>query len=329
MSLDVQHPLVLVLLALAVLPWVRSVARPLSYPWLAPVPPDPWSRATAVLLRALSSAAIVALVLGLAGLQRPDVAVERVGRGAEIVLLLDRSRSMDQPFADAVRTNIFQGSDRPKRRIAREVLAAFAAGRGQDLFGMAVFSTHPMPVLDLTRHQAIVQAAIEASDVGRGLAETDVGRALLETLRYFEERAYAGSRIILLVSDGGAHIDPFTREMIAELMKRHRVTLYWIYIRSFRSPGLGLDGAELAETVPEHFLHKFFLNMGTPYRAYEAGNPEHLQRAIEDVSRLENLPLTYSEILPAEDLAPRCYLAALVLVVALAALRSLEVAQWR
>ena len=40
-----------------------------------------------------------ALLFALAGPHRPEYHVERVGQSAEIVLLLDRSRSMDQGFA--------------------------------------------------------------------------------------------------------------------------------------------------------------------------------------------------------------------------------------
>jgi len=36
--------------------------------------------------------------------------------------------------------------------------------------------------------------------------------------------------------------------------------------------------------VPEVFLHRFFGSMGTPYRAYEAEDPESLQKAIADVT---------------------------------------------
>jgi hypothetical protein len=43
--------------------------------------------------------ALAALVFALAGPYRPETTVERVGQGAEIVLVLDRSRSMDQGFA--------------------------------------------------------------------------------------------------------------------------------------------------------------------------------------------------------------------------------------
>ena len=42
----------------------------------------------------------------------------------------------------------------------------------------------------------------------------------------------------MLVSDGGDRLDPVARERIAELARKYRVAIYWIYIRSANSPGL-------------------------------------------------------------------------------------------
>lgn len=334
MSVQVVHPWVLVLLPLALLPLLRSAQRPLTYSWLRQMPKDRLSQVLAWLVRIAAVAAIAAIVLGLAGLQRPAAAVERIGRGAEIVLLLDRSRSMDEAFAGRTRMDTVMGTTvrRSKRHVAREVLSEFAARRGQDLFGMVVFSTFPMRVLDFTQHQETIQAAIRASDIGRGLGETDIGAALETALSYFTDRAYTGSRIIMLVSDGGAQITSAVRERIAEQMQRRRAALYWIYIRSPRSPGLLPEaeiGEEIADTVPEHFLHKFFLSMNTPYRAYQAENPEELARAMEDVGRLASMPIHLTELVPPRDLSRWCYATALPLVLLLVMAKAMELRAWR
>lgn len=330
-SLD--HPWALLLLPAALLPLFCSGQSALIYSRLALVPRDPISSVLAVTLRLLGSLAIAATVLGLAGLYRPEELVERVGRGAEIVLLLDRSRSMDQAFITRGDMGNFTDTRREaKGRLARRALAEFAAQRRQDRFGMIVFSTLPIRVLDFTPKQEVIQAAIAAGEVGRGLGETDIGRGLEAALGLFDNRPYAGSRIILMVSDGGAHIEPDQRERIMRLMRRQRVALYWIYIRSFRSPGLMADRSappENAETVPEYFLHRFFTGMGTPYRAYEAENPEDLKRAIADVDRLESLPITYVDSLPRRDLVQHCFGTALVATLLLLVAALLELRAWR
>jgi mxaC protein len=135
----------------------------------------------------------------------------------------------------------------------------------------------------------------------------------------------------VLVSDGGARLDPETGSEIQSLFKRFRVSLYWIYLRSFGSPGIVADGElapAVAETVPEHFLHKFFLGLPTPYRAYEAEDPQALKHAINDIGRLERFPIRYSEVLPRRDLSRWAYAVALVLTLVLLAAKSLEIRRW-
>ena len=83
------------------------------------------------------------------------------------------------------------------------------------------------------------------------------------------------------------------------------------------------------DTVPEYFLHRFFQGLGTPYRAFEADNPEALQAAIAEVNRLENLPITYLDTLPRRDLAPWCHAAALACVLLLLGASALEIRTWR
>jgi mxaC protein len=86
---------------------------------------------------------------------------------------------------------------------------------------------------------------------------------------------------------------------------------------------------DVAATVPEHFLHEFFGRMGTPYRAYEAEDPEALQRAISDLSRVESFPIRYYEAAPRQDLSQACFGAALALALLLAAAASVELRRWR
>ena len=83
-----------------------------------------------------------------------------------------------------------------------------------------------------------------------------------------------------------------------------------------------------ADAVPEYFLHRFFESLGTPYRAYEADNPEALQRAIADVDRLENLPITYPDTVPRRDYAQACWAAALGAVLALLGASLARMARW-
>jgi mxaC protein len=346
MSFD--NPWVLWLLPLALLPLLAPAGPALANGWVAIAPHDRASEAIGWALRAAASVALAALVVALAGPYRPEYSVERVGQGAEIVLVLDRSRSMDQGFAPGRAPAAAGGAMTPEKldyyfsqaparlrdskgKVARQLLAEFTAQRPDDRFALIVFSTLPIRVLDFTQKADLIQAAIAAGNVGRGLSETDIGLALQAALELFEGRPYAGSRLILLVSDGGDRLDPDMRERLQRLTRKQRVGIYWLYLRSANTPGLTLeadDSAAAAESVPEIMLHRFFGSLETPYRAYEASDAQALEHAIADVNRLEKLPITYNDLVPRRELAPWGHALALLAVLLLLGARVVEIRQW-
>jgi mxaC protein len=345
--MNFDEPFWLLLLPLALLPLRAPAGAALASAWPAMLARDAPSQVLQWALRAAAVVALAALVIGVAGPYRPEVQVERIGRGAEIVLVLDRSRSMDQGFAGARTATAVTGTGpealdfysklraaearESKGKVARQLLSEFVQQRPDDRFGMVVFSTLPIRVLGFTQKPEVIQAAIDAGNIGRGLSETNIGLALQSALGFFEDRPYTGSRIVLLVSDGGDRLDADARERITKLARQLRVAFYWIYLRSPRSPGLMLGQAQSAaeaDSVPEYFLHRFFDSLQVPYRAYEADNPEALQAAIADMNRLENQPISYFDTLPRRDLSAWAYGAALAAVLLLLAAQLVEIRRW-
>ncbi len=346
MSLD--HPWLLWLLPLALLPLIARHDRAMSNTWALLQPPDRLSGLLDWALRSVGALALAALIIGLAGPYRPEYTVERVGTGAEIVLALDRSHSMDQGFAgsrparsepkgtgpEAIEyyTSLAPGRLRnSKGKVARQLLSEFAARRPDDRIAMIVFSTLPVPVLAFTQKQEAIQAAIAAADIGRGLSETNIGLALQSALSLFRDRPYTGSRIVMLVSDGGDRLDTDAKERVTYLARKYRVAIYWIYLRSGNSPGLMLEAGEAqqnVDAVPEYALNQFLGSIGTAYHAYEAGNSESLQEALDSVSRLENLPIAYQDTLPRRDGWPLCVGVALGCVLLLLAANLVEIRRW-
>ena len=337
-TLDMVHGWVLALLPLAVLPVLRPLSAAVRLSWIGLVTVDPFSRWLDRTLRAIGVLAIVSLVLAAGGLHRPAYEVERIGHGAHMVLLVDRSTSMDRPFAvrkvaDAGSVGRHRGSHRSKGEVARELLSKLVAERRNDRFGMVVFSTFPIPVLRPTDHHEVVHASIAAGNTGRGLAETNIGAGLEQALQYFEGQPYTGARIIVLVSDGAGEIGRAPRLRIAHRMRRLRVSLYWIYIRSARGPAIfdsaeSSGGAEPMEMTPERALHEFFSQMGGAYRAYTAESPEDLERAIADVNRLQNLPVRYRETIGRRDLSAMCLAVAVAGLAVLVAAKLVERSSW-
>ena len=334
MTLDVVHGWVLALLVLAAMPLLRPLAASIQHSSVGLVPADPASRRIERAIRAVGVLAVVSLVLAASGLHRPAYEVERIGHGAHMVLLVDRSTSMDRPFAvtNAAGTSATRGR-RSKGEVARELLSKFVAERRNDRFGMVVFSTFPIPILRPTDHHEVVHSAIAAGDAGRGLAETDIGAGLEQALRYFEGKPYTGARIVVLVSDGAGEITRTPRLRIAHAMRRLRVSLYWIYIRSARGPVIfdpaeSTGGVAAMEMTPERALHEFFSGMGGAYRAYTAESPDDLERAIADVNRLQNLPVRYRETIGRRDLTPACLAVAVASLLVLVAAKLAERSSW-
>ncbi|MDY6948819.1 MAG: vWA domain-containing protein, partial [Pseudomonadota bacterium] len=277
--------------------------------------------------------ALASLVVALAQPGRPETHVQRVGEGAEILVLLDRSRSMDDTMLPSnwrtLDPNVLlYHRGRQKSEVARDLLSKFVAQRPEDRFSLMYFSNRPMSVVPFTEHVEVMQAGIAAGGTGRGIADTEVGRALRAAIEAFDDRAYSGSRIIMLVSDGGAHLDAATSDGIRAGLARNRIALYWLYLRSYNSARLDSQDARW-ENAPEMALHRFFQTLHTPYRAYEAEVPEDLAKAVADVGRQQNLPLEFSERIPRQDYSRHFIALAAGGCLGLLLLRSLMVRSFR
>lgn len=307
MSLAFTAPWLLAGLGLALLPLTNAGIRPTPYAWLEILPADPLSGLIATALRLCAVAALTALILGLAGLHRTEQSRERIGHGANIVLLLDRSNSMDNTFAGKAP----DGSEESKATAARRLLSDFSQQRPHDLFGIAAYSTAPLFVLPLTANKSALQAAINATATP-ALAYTHVSKGLAMALDFFAQPNLTGSRIVLLVSDGAAAIDPDSELRLRQYFKQQQIRLYWLFLRTANSPGIFDLPQEArddnAQAMPERHLHLFFSSLGIPYQAYQAENPDAMRQAIADINRLEHAPLHYRERIPQQDLSGLCYL---------------------
>lgn len=297
----VDRPAVLALLLLALLPLLATPLRRGGVPAITVVPDDRLSLVIGAALRLAGMIAILALVLGIAGLHRREQSIEREGTGAHLVLLFDRSSSMDNSFADRAPT----GDQESKSAAAKRLLTDFVARRPYDRIAVAAFSTSPMPVLPLTDHHGVVDAAIAAID-RPGLAFTDVGRGLALAFSYFDNDADESSRAVLLVSDGAALIDRRVQEALRDAVARTPVHLYWLFLRSRGSKGIfevPPAGEDTPQANPERHLHLFLQSLGMPYRAFEATSPEAVGQAIAEIDRQETRPIRYFERVPRRDLA--------------------------
>ena len=331
MNIAVLYPWVLFLLVLCAVPLFTHDAAVVRFSTLALIPDDRISTLVAMSLRLVRCASLALVAIGLSGPYLPEKEIERIGEGAQIVLLLDRSRSMDQPFGgQPFRNPLITGDAEAMGAVARRLLSQFVADRRNDKYGMLVFSTEPIQVLPLTDKTDIIRAAIDAGNIGRGLSETDVGAGIIDAIRFFEGQPYTGSRLIMLVSDGGARLDQATRIHIADMLQRYRVALYWVYIRSRLSPGLvrSSAGDERDDIAPARVLHEYFETLETPYRVFDAEDPSALAAAIAEVNELQSLPIRYVDVIPRKKIANWCYAGGMALIAMLLFVRRLEIRRW-
>jgi mxaC protein len=320
-SFDFVQPWLLLLLPFALLPLLRRQRDSLGFSHVAWLPRDRVGQVAGWLWRVCAVLMLASGIIALAGPGRSQMQATHIGQGAEILVLMDRSRSMDDRMMpsdwrsiDPLSRLAHLSRGPEKAAVARELLSKFVVQRPDDRFSLMYFSTRPLSVVPFTQHDEVVQAGISAAATGRGLSNTDVGRALLAGINEFEPREYSGSRIILLVSDGGTFMTDNVQRQIRSGLLRNRISLYWIHLKSYNSPAL--DSQEPgSDHAPEVVLHRFFLTLRTPYRLYEAEVQEDLAKAVADVGRQQNFPLEYVEQFPRAD-----YSRALIVVAMLACL---------
>lgn len=173
-AIDFAQPWALLLLPLAALPLLRRRRDTLLFPTLDWLPRDRAGRIAGFAWRALAVLALAGIVLALAGPGTPESTVTRTGRGAEIMILMDRSRSMDARMKPSdwrtidPHSLLYQVESRgePKSAVARDLLSKFVEQRPDDRFALMFFSAGPMNVVPFTQHDAVVQAGIKAGGLG-------------------------------------------------------------------------------------------------------------------------------------------------------------------
>lgn len=318
---------ILFLLPLALLPLLLERTHSRSYSWVALLPRDRLSDLTGLLLKILAVLALLFIILGMAGPHTAAQQVERVGEGAQIVLTIDRSASMDDPFSGSM---ISGRAGESKSAAARRLITDFVNQRKNDMFGMVTFSNSAMYVMPLTQSREAILAAIDAAG-GPGLFQTNIGSGLTSALGMFDRTPDSGSRAVVLLSDGAGRMGANAQQKIRDWMDRMHVTLYWIVLRQ---PGaISIFDEEFKpkedEPLPPSIeLNMYFKTFRTPYQAYEADDPQSLALAIEDINRKEKKPIRYMEQIPGRDYTTHCFAIAALLIALLLGIKLIEVRTW-
>jgi mxaC protein len=323
------HPLVLWLLPIALLPILLERTHTRSYSWVEMLPHDTLSDLIGILLKILASISIACIVVGLANPHTLEEKVERIGIGAQIGLVLDRSASMDDPFSGGVASG---NVGETKSAAASRLMTAFVKARENDMIGIITFSNSAMYVLPLSESREAVLAAIKATS-GNALFQTNIGAGLTSAIGLFKDVPDSGSRAIILISDGAGRMDGVVQQKLKAWLNQFNITLYWIVLR--QPGGISIfdpkyENWKEIELPPVQIeLHNFFKTLDTPFQAYEADDPKSLEAAIFDINKKEKKPITYHEKIPGKNFTQLFYLIAALMIALLLGVKYLENRTWR
>ena len=324
--MNFTYPIFLFLIPLALLPLLLSNPNKNNYSWNEMLPVDSLSKIIGFLLKVLSSIIILLIVLVLSQPTSDQRMVEKIGEGAQIGLVLDRSASMDDPFS---------GSDdkagETKSGAASRLIINFFESRTDDMVGVITFSNSAMYVLPLTQNKEAIKAAVNAT-AGNALFQTNIGAGLTSSAALFSGIADTGSRAIILLSDGAGRIDAPTQQKIKDWFSRFQIGLYWIVLR--QPGGISIFDENFVprdeeQLPPQIELYEFFKTFRSPFKAYEAEDPKSLELAIQDINLKEKKPITYTERLPGKNYSFGLLLTAMGLASLLLCLKILEVKSFK
>jgi len=317
----------LFLLPLALLPLLLERTHSRTYSWVDLLPRDRLSDLVGLLLKTLAVLALLFIVLGMAGPHTAAQKVERIGEGAQLVLTIDRSASMDDPFSGST---VSGRAGESKSAAARRLITDFVNQRKNDMFGMVTFSNSAMYVMPLTQSREAILAAVDAAG-GPGLFQTNIGSGLTSAMAMFDRAPDSGSRAVILISDGGGRMGGDTQAKLRDWMERMHINLYWIVLR--QPGGLSIFDKDFKPKEdeplpPEIELHQYFQTLRTEYHPYEADDPQSLALAIEDINRKEKKPIRYLEEIPGRDFTTHCFALAALAIGLLLGIKLVEVKTW-
>ena len=294
-------PYWLLLLPLAALPFLISVSDKFLISNINVFHQDNFSKKVNLLTKIIMSLIIIILILILANPWSNSSTITQVGKGAQLVFVIDRSVSMAKPF-------IGGGDDKNKSEIkslaTRRILKSFIEKRPLDMIGVVGFSNSALYGSKITKNRGYSYAAIDAA-TRSSVNQTNIGSGISSGLFMFSEIETTGSQALVLLSDGAGKISKRVKNKIATIFSEKKINLYWIIIKEPNDVSLFSGNTYLEDREPTVIkLDSFFKSLNTEYKAYEAENPDALSGAIEDIDSKEKRPIKIEKNIPGKNFNP-------------------------
>lgn len=285
------------------------------------MPEDKLSDRLNLAIKVITSLLLASIVVALANPHGRDEKVERVGKGAQTVMVIDRSVSMDHPFAGDNSGNVAE----IKSVAARRIITQFIDARPNDMMGVVGFTNSALYGVKITTNRDAIHSAIIAA-TSPSLNQTNIGAGLTEGVGLFDNIENSGSRAIILLSDGAGKLSPRVKFLLSQRLKERKLSIYWIMLREPGEPSIFSKEVYEEERVPNSIvLHKYFQALGLTYKAYEAEDTESLQSAISDIDSREKKAIKYTETIAGYDYSRVFIIIALILGLLILVIKNLRI----
>ncbi len=278
-------------LALADLGALREAARP------------SWRLRLRWLPTALRVAALVLLIVAVARPQRGLAVTTVPEEGIDVVVALDISGSMQQRAT-------LDGERTTKLLAAKVAIDEFVRKLEGDRVGLVTFESTALLMSPLTLDRVALTRQVWSLESGLVPLGTAIGLGLAEAVNLLRDSP-ARSRVVVLLTDGennAGEVPPLQAARIAEALD---IRVYTI----------GFHGAFRSSSgVDVRLLQQIASTTGGAY--YDASSPDEVEQAYESVRTLERSRIGERQFTEFEELAPRLAIAAILLLLAEAGLRS-------
>ena len=293
-------PYWLFLLPLAALPFLISVSDKFLISNINVFHQDNFSKKVNLLTKIIMSLIIIILILILANPWSNSSTITQVGKGAQLVFVIDRSVSMAKPFIGGDVKN----KSEKKSLATRRILKNFIEKRPLDMIGIVGFSNSALYGSKITKNRSYTYAAIDAA-TRSSVNQTNIGSGISSGLFMFSEIETTGSQALILLSDGAGKISKRVKNKISTIFSEKKINLYWIIIKEPNDVSLFSGNSYPKDREPTVIkLDSFFKSLNTEYKAYEAENPDALSGAIKDIDSKEKRPIKIEKNIPGKDYNP-------------------------
>lgn len=181
----------------------------------------------------------VSLLIALAGPHsRESTLLTPTGR--DLIVAVDLSASMEE------QDMLLNGRSVSRYVVVREMLKKFIASRTGDRVGLIAYGHEAYLISPLSYDVGAVAAVLDELKIGLAGHRTDLGRAIGLAIKSFDPKQ-AGSRVLVLLSDGEDNSGELTGADAAELAANQAIRIYTIGFSS----NIEADGAAVLRTIAQ------------------------------------------------------------------------------